>query len=258
MTMDAGRPLPSFLGVVLFVLAASAETVGIHALLMPYRTGGGMFLGWLLCLLALAVTGGTLAKVRLGSSGSFFLPFLLYAFFSCIDGIVGGQLPRLVTLRETPVIPVVEADQPAYETSHVFHFSDGNVLKRYRSTSRVSRKMLAAGYYHAAPVVPEGWKESDPVPLWAVGEFPGQAFPDAWMNPVRGGYRRISDATYRDLIAGNGLTSRPRAPMVVLDDHPREALLADARVELWWLLAAAGLSLASGAWLLVRPRSAAP
>jgi hypothetical protein len=112
--------------------------------------------------------------------------------------------------------------------------------------------MLAAGFYHAAPVVPEGWKESDPVPLWAVGEFQGHAFPDAWRNPVRGGYRVISDATYRDLISGNGLTSRPRAPMIVLDDHPREALLADARFELWWLLAAAGLSLAGALVILLR------
>lgn len=171
--METDRPLLSFLGVIAFVLAAGAEIVSIHALLMPYRTGGGMFLGWLLCLIALAVTGGGLAKLKLGSSGAFFLPFLLFAIFSCVYGIVGGQLPRLLVLRETPLLSTADAALPAHRTSHVFHLSDGHVPPKYHSTRRVSRKMSAAGRYHVAPIVPPGWKESDPVPAWAVGE--GQA-----------------------------------------------------------------------------------
>jgi len=257
MSMDDDRPLPSFLGVLLFVLAACAEIVGIHALLMPYRTGGGMFLGWLLCLMALAITGGVLAKYKLGSSGSFFLPFLLFAIFSCVYGIVGGQLPRLLVLRETPLIPAAEAALPLHESSHVFHLSDGLVHRRYQSTRRVSRKMSAAGSYHVAPIVPEGWKESDPVPAWAVGEGPGEFPSDAWRKAVGGGYRCIADATYRDMIAGGRLTSKPGAPFLFLDEHPREALLADARFELWCLLAVAALSLASGVLLLIRRRPAA-
>jgi hypothetical protein len=253
--MSLGRTLP---GTLLFLLAGSAAVVGINGLMTPYRTGGGMFLGWLLCLAALAAAGGVLAKWKLGDSGRFFLPFLLFALYSCLYGILGGLLPRLVTLRETPAISVAEAGQPAYETSDVFHFSDGNVLKRYRSTRQVSRRMLAAGFYHAAPVVPEGWKESDPVPLWAVGEFQGKAFPDDWTKPVRGGYRLISDATYRNMIEGNGLTSQPRAPMVILDEHPREALLSAARIELWGLVAVWGLSLAVPLLLALRRKPAAP
>jgi hypothetical protein len=246
------RPLPSFLGMIVFVLAACAQVVAIHAAMMPYRTGGGMFLGWLFCLLALAVTGGLLAKIKLGSSGAFFLPFLLFAVFSCVYGIVGGQLPRLLVLRETPLLSAADAALPAHESSHVFHLSDGLVLRKYHSTQRVSRKMSAAGRYHVAPIVPRGWKESDPVPAWAVGEGPGEFPSDAWRQDVGGGYRCIADATYREMIAGGRLTSKPGAPLLFLTEHPREALLADARFELWCLLGVAGLSLASGVLLFIR------
>ncbi len=254
MTMDAKRPLPSLPGVVLLVLAASAEVVGIHALMMPYRTGGGMFLGWLLCLAAVAVTGGVLAKAGLGSSGSFFAPFLLFAIFSCVYGVLGGQLPRLLLLRETPPIPLAEAAQPAHHASHVFHLRDGLVQRRHHWRRRVSRKM-SAGSYHVAPIVPEGWKESDPVPAWAVGEGTGEFPSEAWRKGVGGGYRCIADATYRDMIEHGPLASSPGAPLLVLDEHPREALLAAARVELWGLLAAAGLSLLSGVLPLARRNS---
>ena len=258
MTTETERPLPSLLGVLLFVLAASVEIVGINALMMPYRTGGGMFLGWLLCLIALAVTGGLLAKAGLGSAGPFFLPYLLLAFFSCLYGIVGGQIPRLLALRETPPIPVAEASQPAHQSSHVFQITDGHVLGRHHGTRRVSRKMNA-GRYHVAPIIPEGWKESDPVPAWAVGEGKGEFPSEAWRKAVGGGYRCIADATYRDMIEEGRLKSVPGAPLLVLDEHPREALLAAARFELWWLLAAGGLSLLGGLLPFVRrPKTGAP
>ena len=235
------RPLRALAGMAVFLPAANAAVVAIHALMMPYRSGGGMFFGWLLCLTAIAIAAGVSSKAAGGGGGGLFVPVLLFAIFSCVYGIVGGQLPRLLILRETPVLSVAEADRPEYESSHVFHFSGGQVLRRYHWTRRISRKMSAAGFYHVAPVVPDGWKPSDPVTLWAVGE--GTGLPsDAWKNPVSGGYREISDATYRDMIErglpGTGLVSAPRAPLVVLDDHPREALQKAARFELGWLLAA--------------------
>src|SRR5262249_50333307 len=120
--MSKGKAL---LGTLLYLLTGSAAVVGINGLMMPYRTGGGMFLGWLLCLAALAIAGGAQAKLKLGNSSVFFLPFLLFALYSMLYGVLGGLLPRLVTLRETPPISVAEADQPAHETCDVFHFSDG-------------------------------------------------------------------------------------------------------------------------------------
>jgi len=261
MTMGWLRPLAAFPGTILLLLAGSAEIVGINAAMMPYRTGGGMFVGWLLCLAAIAASAGLLSKLMPGRGGVLFLPVFLLFIYSCLYAVLGGQMPRLLSLRETGVISVTEADQPPHESSDVFHFSDGRVSRRYHWTRSISRKMRA-GSYHVAPVVPEGWRESDPITLWAVGEGSGEFPSDAWRKSGVGGYRAISDATFRDMIeqgvSSSRLVSRPRAPLVFLDDHPREALLSAARFELWGLLGVSVLSLAALVLPLLRGKRAAP
>jgi len=255
---QAPRPMKTIAGSLLFLAASSAAVVGINAAMMPYRTGGGMFLGWLLCLIAVAVSAGVAAK--LSPEGAWFLPVILFALFSCVYGIVGGNIPRLVFLRETPLLTVKEAAQPPHDSADVFHFSDGRVSKRYHWTRRVSRKMLAAGFYHVAPVLPEGWKESDPITLWAVGEANGEFPSDAWRKAGSGGYREISDATYRNMIedgvARSHLVSAPRAPLIQLEDDPREALRKAGRFELWCFVGVLAVSLVILLLPLVRKKHA--
>jgi hypothetical protein len=254
------RPLAAVLSTLLYLVAGSAEIVGINASMMPYRSGGGMFFGWLLCLAAMAITGGVLSKVMLGKGSHLVIPFFFLSLYSCLYGVLGGQLPRLISLRETGVISVTEADQPPNQSRHVFHFADGRVHPNYHWTREISRKMRA-GSYHVAPIVPEGWKESDPVPVWAVGEGDGRFPSEAWTKTGVGGYRAISDATYRDMIeqraSSSRVVSKPNAPLLFLDDHPREALLAAARFELWGLLGAHVLSCAFLALPLLQRKPAA-
>lgn len=248
------RSLTTLLGVLAFLVAANAATVGIHAAMMPYRSGGGMFLGWLLCIAAFAVTAAVVSKAPGGGDG-LFLPFLLFCIFSCIYGIVGGRLPRLWSLRETPLLSVKEADRPPHDASHVFHLSDGHVDRRYHNF-RITRLRTGRTSAHVAPIVPEGWKESDPITLWAVGERDDGSSVMPWGGDVRGGYSPASVAEYeqliRDEVSRYRLVSSPTAPMILLAEDPRGSLLAAVRWELWALLALNVLSLGGVLFLLPR------
>jgi hypothetical protein len=246
-------------GVLVFLLAANAATVAIHAAMMPYRTGGGMFLGWLLCIAAFAVTAAVVSK-RTGQGGGLFLPFLLFCIFSCLYGVVGGRLPRLWSLRETPVLTVKEADRPPHAASHVFHFSDGHIDRRYHNFA-IHRTKVGRTSSHVAPIVPEGWQESDPITLWAVGERNDGSSFMPWSRDARGGYTPASVAEYeqliRDEISRHSLVSSPTAPMILLSDDPRPSLLAAARMELWALLAVNVLSMGGLLLPFVRRKPAA-
>jgi hypothetical protein len=261
MTMEEPRrPLKSLAGAVLFLAAASVGIVGINAAMLPYRSGGGMFLGWLLCLASIGVSAAVVSK-GLGEGSRFFAPVLLFAISSCLYVVMGGRLPKLLSLRETPVISVKDADQPPHAAADVFHFSDGHVHPRYRWT-RTLRTRRGPYSYHVAAVVPEGWKESDPVTLWAVDQGVGERRPESWGREARGGYRAVSEAMLdeyiRDGTARNHLVASARAPMILWEDHPRESLLAIARTEFWILLAVNVLSLATLALPLLRRKRAAP
>lgn len=254
------RPLAGLLGVAAFLLAADTATLAIHHAMMPYRSGGGMFLGWLLCIAAFAVVAAVVSK-RTGGGGGLFLPLLLFCLFSCLYGVVGGRLPRLWSLRETPLLSVKEADRPPHAGSHVFHLSDGRVDRRYHHFA-VHRTKVGRTSSHVAPIVPDGWKESDPVTLWAVGERNDGSSFMPWSGEARGGFVPPSVAEYqqliRDEVARHRLVASPTAPMILLSDDPRPALLAAARRELWALIAVNVLSLgASAVPLLRRKRDAA-
>lgn len=234
---------------VVFILVANAGILGINAAMIPYASGGTMFLGWLLGLIVVVVAAGAVSKKLSGAAGPF-VAVILLAVLSLVYAALGGRLPKALFLRESPAISVSDADLPAHAGCDVFHFTDGRVhptLRGLRSQTTKTRGFAARTVsYQVAPLVPEGWKASDPIPAWvaAVG-----ALPASWSQDLRGGYRVDSEPLYREIIeettARHRLTSRGGAPILVWERDPRAALLAIARVELGILIAADLVILAS-------------
>jgi hypothetical protein len=241
MTDPATPPsrLASLAWSVAFVAVASGAIVGINALMMPYGGGGTLFLGWLLCLGAIVIAAAALFR-RHAAGGGAIVAVILLAVASLLYGVYGGRLPGVFGIRETPPIPAAEADRPEHARADVFHFADGRVHPKYHGlrVQTVRRRGSSSTFhYRVAPLVPDGWKESDPVPAWAAVEG---ARTDAWSRDCRGGYRSGEETLFRELIdetaARHKLTTRGTAPILVWTDDPRGALMGLVKIEIWTLI----------------------
>jgi hypothetical protein len=246
---------PGFLETLLwgtaFVVLVDASILAVNAAMMPYGGGGGLFGGWMLSLILIFVCCGLVAKGLGGEGAGLFLGVIIFAVIALVFQVLGGRIYKLGRVRETPVIAVAEADQPAHASCDVFHFSDGKVLRKYYGLRELPGRRRHI-YYYVAPLVPEGWKDTDPVTAWVASEEYGIGMPFSWDQPHRGGYRTGLDSTdFRELVdktaANRRLVSRPNAPILEWDAQPREALESAARAELWGMLAVDALVL--GAFL---------
>lgn len=220
----------------LYVVVVTAGILGIHTLMMPYGSGGTMFLGWLLTVGVLVISSGAVAR-RISASGVLFFAVIAYAVLSLIYSAMGGMLPRILGIRETPAIAVAEADRPEHARAHVFHFTDGRVALNYEGTEVLSRKRGRITYY-VAPVVPEGWKATDPVPAWVAAEsWRTEGVSTGWKSPWRGGYRIRPEIAFdrlvRETAGRHRLVTAPNAPILVWSQDPRADLDSRVKAELW-------------------------
>jgi uncharacterized membrane protein YhaH (DUF805 family) len=250
--------LAALLWNLLFVIVVNAGLIGINHWMMPYSSGGTLFLGWVVCVILVVVAAAWISK-RLGDKNTLFISVILFAVFDLLYGAVGGHLPVFLGIRETQVISVKDADRSPDNACDVFHFSDGKVSLRHAFTRKYQGKRGTL-CYHVAPVVPGGWQESDPVTLWVAEDGSNEAAPGGWRKDFRGGYSAAAESNFRELIqvraAANHLVTSPGAPVIYWREHPREALLAQATFELWGLLGVDFIVLASPLLPLLRRRGA--
>lgn len=240
--------LPTLLWGTAFVALVDAALLGVNAAMMPYGGGGGLFGGWMLSLLLIFACCALVAR-GLGGGGALFIGIIAFAVFSLAFEFLGGRIYKLGGVKESPVIAVAEADQAAHASCDVFHFSDGKVMRKYYGIQEVGGRRRH-DYYYVAPLVPDGWKETDPVTAWVAADVAYLGMPASWDQPLRGGYRAGLDSTaYRKLVdetaAQRHLVSRANAPILVWDAQPRESLESGARAELWGFLAVDALVLLS-------------
>lgn len=243
---------PGLLGTLLwgtaFVALVDASLLAVNAAMMPYGGGGALFAGWMLSLVLIFACCALVAR-GLGGGGSLLVGIIAFAVFSLAFEVLGGRIYRLGNVRETPVIAVADADLPAHASCDVFHFSDGRVLRKYHGQRELSGRRRHL-FYHVAPLVPDGWKETDPVTAWVAAELGGVGLPASWDQPHRGGYRTgLSSTDFKQLVdetaASRHLVSRANAPILLWDAQPRESLESSIRAELWSFLGVDALVLAS-------------
>jgi len=249
---DAPVRKPGFLATLLwgaaFVALVNVGVLGINAAMMPYASGGGYFGGWMLSLVVIFGCCALVAK-GLGEGGGLFIGIIAFAVCSLAFEFMGGRIYKLGNVKESPVITVAEADQPAHAACDVFRFTDGRIDRKYYGIRDVGGRRRRI-YYYVAPLVPDGWKDTDPVTAWVAAEVEYLGMPASWDQPLRGGYRAGLDSiTFKELVdqtaAGRHLVSRANAPILIWDAQPRDALEFGARAELWGLLAVDALVLVS-------------
>jgi hypothetical protein len=233
--------LAALLWMTLLLLLTDAGVLLVTHQVMPQASGWGLFGGWLLNLIVIFVLAGWIGG-KTGRSGAVMAVTILFAIYALVYGIAGGHIPRAFRLRETPVIPVRDADLDAYRDSDVFHFSDGTVDVKQSATRILTRRGSGSiTYYHVAPLVPPDWKPGDLIPAW-VGQSGWNEFPPAsWKNDLRGGCDVGLDATYRTLaleaIQKHSLKSSRTCPILFWSADPAKEFRKSAYWELGFLLA---------------------
>jgi hypothetical protein len=231
----------ALLWMTLLLLLVNAGILLVSHLMFPQSSGWALFGGWLLDLVVIFVLAGWIGS-KLGGRGVLPILCILFAVYALVYGLMGGHIPRLFKVRETPVIPVRDADQDAHRSSDVFHFSDGRIELKYLGTRTLGgggRGMKS--YYRCAPLVPADWKPSDPVTAWVV-DCGGDVFlPASWKEDWRGGYEPGLDSIYRELVretaAGRSLNSRADVPIVIWSQDPMRDFRRVAAWQLGFLLA---------------------
>src|SRR5258706_6811731 len=135
------------LWVLILIAVTNIAIVFITWCLLPSTNGFAMFVAWVLNVIVTLVAA-VLTEKRLKGGGMLIVPIAGYILFSLVYGIMGGRIPKVFRIRETPTISVKEADR--YPGHDVYHFSDGRVNTRYASLRRMGGRPRRY-YYHAAP-----------------------------------------------------------------------------------------------------------
>jgi hypothetical protein len=225
----------SLLGMLAFLALTNVGMMVVTHWVMPQREGWGMFGGW---LLNLVVIFGSFALCNRGNQGWLLLS-IPFAVFALMYGIVGGHIPRAIRVRESPVLPVADADRPE-QRFDVWHFSDGKIEMKYAGSERVRARSMSI-YYHVAPVVPADWKPSDKVPAWVVSSEGNGPYPESWDHDYRGGYDAGLDSRFREIVQNTArrrsLQTSETAPLLIWSEDPKKAFMSVAWIELGFLLA---------------------
>jgi len=226
---------------------------------MPQSNGWALFGGWLLNLLLIVVVCGGIGSKLRGNGAPIFL-IILFAVYSLVYSVMGGQLPRLFRLRETPIIPARDADLEAYRNADVFHFSDGRV-----DLKQAARRVLSGRgrrvHYRVAPLLPPDWKRDDPIPAWVADSGLEASLPASWTEDYRGGFDAGFDSTYRDLVIETAqqrsLRTSRTCPILIWSAAPRDDFRRWGFWQLGFLLAIDMVGFGSLLWPS-RARSPAP
>jgi hypothetical protein len=167
--MDPSPRPPGFLRAALwsmgYIAFVNAGLLAVRHLVLTGRDGWSLF-GAFVVDSAIVLFSSLKASELLGRRKLMAVPVVLFLGYGFYYHNLGGHLPALLRLRETPVIAVKEADRyPRYD---VFHLADGHIdLKSEFGWSFTRPKSGGTLYYRVAPIVPEGWTKSDRVTLWA-------------------------------------------------------------------------------------------
>ncbi len=118
-------------------------------------------------------------------------------------------------------VSVVDAQQ--YRGASLVRYKDGQVLPRFQAEYVIETRRGKA-YFFAAPVVPEDWNPTRPVPLWAIAYSRDGIIDPAtaqnWLQPLRTTLRPTSanSVNYRNAVRAavkqHKLTTAPDAPLI--------------------------------------------
>ena len=163
------------------------------------------------------------------------------ALLACVcGGGLGYETSIATRLRAGAIVDIGVAEAPLHPEATLFRFRDGRVLA-YRAGyyQRVisHRNSTTRLDYFVAPLVPDAWKEGDPVPAWVATQGSGSS----WVRPWRCGARldvpADADNGYRAAIrecTRKGLTELPGAPILEwiedADAWPAQRVHAGCRV----------------------------
>jgi hypothetical protein len=230
--------LRTALGSLAYIAFVNAGLLAVRHVVLTGRDGWSLF-GAFVVDSAIVLFSSVKANELLGGGKLMAVPVVLFLGFGFYYHNLGGHLPALIHLRETPLIAVKEADRyPGYD---VFHLEDGSIDRRGEFSWSATR--YKSGYvlhYRVAPIVPEGWTKSDRITLWAAEMSSGEFAPASWQKPLRGGRKIDDDANLRRLVdetaERKGYRSVPGVQIISWSDHPKEDLMADVHLELGILL----------------------
>lgn len=148
------------------------------------------------------------------------------------------------------------ADAPRFPSASTFRFVDGRVrsdLKGFYEVRTQHRSGISdVQVYHVAPLVPDGWTPTQPVPAWAVSGLDTE-YSRVWREPRRGGVvdhgsSREFHAKARDQAErAYGLASASNAPLIRWVSDPEGDLRSDLVLVAWIV----GIAIAS--WCLGMP-----
>ena len=206
---------------------------------------------------------------------------VLALFFAVIVGILGGLLVGrdgdvsglivafLITdaglgitaaiLREHPplgaaISGISVREAPAHPFVTRFRFVDGKVRDDLASSSAVRGKYGEVLYSQSvAPIVPDGWTPSDPVPAWAASKPHALRESEAdWQQPYRAGARLVTGTLESGptdaidvAVRKHHLRSADGAPVLRWTADPEAMIADDTRTT--WIIVAIGVALWTGA-----------
>ncbi len=138
--------------------------------------------------------------------------------------IFAGMIPCFSTRyggNGYTVSGIMVSDAPKYTSETVFHFLDGKVMKDYYGYEPIMGRHYKVGDAYVAPIVPDDWKPSDPVPAWAYSEYRS---PEEWDQEFRAGVRQSYDEVKQDAIKDaekeNYIKSAENAPILMWTNKP--------------------------------------
>jgi len=142
--------------------------------------------------------------------------------------IFAGMIPCFTTKyggNGDTVSGIMVADAPKYPSETVFYFLDGKVMKDYLGYEPIMGRRYKVGDAYVAPIVPDDWKPTDPVPAWAYAEYNS---PDAWDQELRAGIREaydgIKEEAVKDAEESYRIKSAENAPILMWIDNPEREL----------------------------------
>lgn len=142
--------------------------------------------------------------------------------------IFAGMIPCFTTKyggNGDTVSNIMVADAPEYSSETVFYFRDGKVLKDYLGYVPIMGRRYKVGDAYVAPIVPDDWKPTDPVPAWAYAEYNS---PDAWDEDLRAGIREAYDGIKEDAVkdaeTSYRIHSAENAPILMWTANPEKEL----------------------------------
>lgn len=171
-----------------------------------------------------AVIAGIISPFPVMSSNWKGGPLVLTIFITIFAGMIPCFTVRYGGNGNT-VSGIRVVDAPNYTSETVFYFLDGKVMKDYLGYKPIMGRYGKVGDAYVAPIVPEDWTTSDPVPAWVYAEYNS---PDAWDQEYRAGIREAYDDIKTDAVKdaeeSYRIHSAENAPILMWTNHPEHEL----------------------------------